>query len=80
MGKISHLLQDKSQRTVAFDLNAGHSIKPPRLQERLEMMFPTTDKVELFARRPRPGWEVLGNEVQGGLDIIPAIDALAKQV
>lgn len=80
MGKIYPHLQDRSQRTVAFDLNAGHSIKPPRLQQRLEIMFPTADKVELFARSIRPGWTALGNHVQGGLDIVDAIEALSKQV
>lgn len=80
MGKVYPMLNDLSQRSVAFDLNAGHSIKPPTLQERLEIMFPTVDKVELFARRHRPGWEALGNQVQGGLDIKQAIDVLAKRV
>lgn len=80
MGRIYPYLEDKAQRSVAFDLNAGHSIKPPTLQERLEIMFPKADKVELFARRGRPGWTVLGNQVQGGMDIVDAIDALAKQV
>lgn len=64
-GKIYPLLENKSQRSVAFDKNQGHSIKPSTLQDRLEIMFPNANKVELFARRLRPGWTVVGNEIDG---------------
>lgn len=70
------LLRDKSQRSVAFDLNPGHSCKPATLQRRLDMMFPTVDKVELFARRPRPGWTVLGDGIDGR-DLAVTIQELA---
>jgi N6-adenosine-specific RNA methylase IME4 len=59
------LLEDHSQRSVAFDFNQGHSIKPPTLQERLETMFPTANKLEMFARRSRPGWTCIGDAVTG---------------
>lgn len=62
---VYRLLRDKSQRSVAFDLNQGHSIKPGTLQRRLELMFPTAKKLELYARRTRPGWDCLGNEIDG---------------
>lgn len=65
---IYPLLQNKSQRSVGFDLNEGHSIKPGTLQDRLEIMFPTANKIELFARRTRPNWTCLGDGIDG-LDI-----------
>jgi N6-adenosine-specific RNA methylase IME4 len=40
-----------------------HSEKPEVFYEIIEKMFPTWRKLELFARRKRPGWEVWGNEV-----------------
>jgi N6-adenosine-specific RNA methylase IME4 len=40
-----------------------HSEKPDLFAEMIEQMFPTTPKVELFARKARPGWRVWGNEV-----------------
>jgi N6-adenosine-specific RNA methylase IME4 len=73
---VYKLLQDKGQRSVAFDLNIGHSRKPATLQKRLDKMFPTAQKVELFARRPCAGWTVLGDEIDGK-DIITAIHELA---
>jgi len=59
------LLQDHSQRSVAFDLNIKHSCKPDTLQQRLECMFPTANKLELFARRSLPGWTSLGDAIDG---------------
>ncbi len=40
-----------------------HSEKPECAYERLEWMYPDARKVELFARRQRPGWAVYGNEI-----------------
>lgn len=59
------LLENHGQRSVAFDLNLGHSCKPDTLQRRLELMFPTANKVEMFARRSLPGWTCLGDGVDG---------------
>ena len=61
-------------------VNEKHSKKPEDLQESLELMFPSyTDRLELFARRERPGWTCVGNESQNefnGLDIIESIEIL----
>jgi N6-adenosine-specific RNA methylase IME4 len=68
-------LQNKSQRSVCFAENLKHSAKPEALQDSLEIMFPDSKKIELFARRIRPGWTCLGNEIDG-LDIRDALDQL----
>lgn len=73
-GKINSRLANKSQRSVSFAENLKHSAKPEDLQNSLEIMFPKTRKLELFARRLRPGWTCLGNEIDGK-DIY---DALAE--
>lgn len=39
-----------------------HSEKPEAFAEMIERMFPNTPKIELFARRARPGWAVWGAE------------------
>jgi len=39
-----------------------HSAKPPIVHERIEEMYAEFDKVELFARSPRVGWAVWGNQ------------------
>lgn len=68
-------LQNKSRRSVCFAENLRHSAKPEALQDSLEIMFPQTNRLELFARRVRPGWTCLGNEIDGS-DIRDALDAL----
>lgn len=40
-----------------------HSTKPPHFAEMIEELFPSLPALELFARAPRLGWEVWGNEV-----------------
>jgi N6-adenosine-specific RNA methylase IME4 len=71
-------LKNKSQRSVCFEENKGHSIKPEILQDRLELMFgKDCDKIELFARRSREGWICLGNEIDG-MDIRDSIKLLTE--
>jgi N6-adenosine-specific RNA methylase IME4 len=62
---VYKVLQNKSQRSVCLAENLKHSAKPDDLQESLETMFPKARKLELFARRLRPGWTCLGNEIDG---------------
>jgi len=37
-----------------------HSQKPEEIAKRIERMFPTQSKIELFARNKRKGWDVWG--------------------
>ena len=39
-----------------------HSEKPPVVYEIIERMYPTCERVELFARAPRDNWARWGNE------------------
>lgn len=74
--KIYKQLENKSQRSVCFAENLRHSAKPECLQDSLEIMFPKARKLELFARRIRPGWTCLGNEVCNGEDIYVSLSKL----
>ena len=40
-----------------------HSQKPDEVQQYIETMYPGADRLEMFARSSRPGWDVWGNEV-----------------
>ena len=40
-----------------------HSRKPDEVFNGLERLFGTVRRLELFARRQRPGWEAWGNEI-----------------
>jgi len=63
-GVYKHL-ENKGQRSVLFDLNAGHSMKPSGLHERLEKMFPSANRLEMFARSSRANWTCIGDAVTG---------------
>lgn len=39
-----------------------HSRKPEYVQDMIDLMYPDSAKLELFARRSRPGWDSWGNE------------------
>lgn len=73
-------LENKSQRSVCFAENLGHSIKPENPQDSLEKMFPKGQWLELFARRHRANWECVGNEVCFGEDIRDSIKRLLGEV
>lgn len=78
--KIYKKLKNKSQRSVSFGENLKHSAKPEHLQDSLDIMFPDNQfkKIELFARRHRPGWVCAGNEAPAtyGQDIRVSISNL----
>jgi site-specific DNA-methyltransferase (adenine-specific) len=42
-----------------------HSKKPPEVHDRIVRLMGDLPRVELFARRPVDGWDVLGNEIDG---------------
>lgn len=69
-------LQNKSQRSVSFGENLKHSAKPEHLQDSLDIMFPKGNKLEMFARRIRPGWICVGNEICNGEDITVSLAKL----
>jgi len=61
--------------SVVFAPRGRHSTKPDAVYRRAVRLFgPGRTYVELFAREPRPGWRVLGNEVDG----LNMADALTK--
>jgi N6-adenosine-specific RNA methylase IME4 len=67
-GKYTQLLKNKSQRSVCFGSIGKHSEKPEILQDRLDIMFSDAKKLELFARRDRPGYICVGNEAPNTLN------------
>jgi len=72
-------LKNKSQRTVFFAPNEKHSKKPEILQDRLEIMFGEEESyLEIFGRRERKNWTVIGNECPStmGQDVFDSIEKL----
>jgi N6-adenosine-specific RNA methylase IME4 len=79
-GKIYEHLENRSQRSVHFHPVTKHSAKPEALQDRLETMFPQGNRLEMFARRDRPGWVCVGDECPStvGEDIRDSLDRLKQ--
>ena len=46
-----------------------HSRKPDEQYGKIERLYPTGPYLEMFARRPRQGWDVWGNEVESTVEI-----------
>lgn len=61
-GKAKDLLLSKSVPNVFIAPRGRHSAKPDEAYSLIERVSPGP-YVELFARRPREGWKVWGNEV-----------------
>jgi len=76
IGKVSSAVMDHGQRSVCLAVNEGHSRKPEGLQDSLDLMFPGSPKLEMFARRDRPDWVCTGDELDA-CDIRDALVALA---
>jgi N6-adenosine-specific RNA methylase IME4 len=76
-GKVNDKIKNKSERSVFFAPNLKHSQKPGILQDKLDRILPdpNLNRIELFARRQRPGYICLGNEIDG-LDIRDALTKL----
>lgn len=53
-----------------------HSEKPAEVMDRIDLMYPYARKLELFARRERPGWTGWGGELgfhlsAAGVEVVP---------
>lgn len=55
-------------RTLITAPKGAHSEKPEQLRSMIEIVSPGP-YLELFARRPSPGWDVWGNEVESGISL-----------
>jgi N6-adenosine-specific RNA methylase IME4 len=51
--------------SIFVEKRTEHSKKPEITYQLIEQMYPELPKLELFARQPREGWQVWGNEASG---------------
>ncbi len=54
---------DKKVSQIIISPREQHSRKPTEAYERLTTMYPTQNKLELFARTSYPGFDVVGNQL-----------------
>ena len=63
-GKIPSPRGARNIRQFVSEMRGDHSAKPAEVRKRIEQMFPTQKKLELFAREKVPGWDSWGNEIE----------------
>lgn len=61
-GKFSPPDQENRRSSVFREARGKHSAKPECVYKWLEESFPDANKLEMFCRSPREGWETFGNE------------------
>lgn len=64
-GKIPRPYKQSGEHQFISKKKTKHSEKPEEVQDRIESMFPNHKYLELFARRHRPNWTCMGNELSG---------------
>lgn len=75
-GKIGHPQRVREDiKQVVFAPIAGHSAKPPVFRHKLVQVFGDVPRIELFARTKAPGWDAVGNQIDGK-DIRIALDEI----
>ena len=62
-GRIPKPRGARNIRQFVSEKRGKHSQKPHEVRKRIEQMFPTQKKIELFAREKYDGWDSWGNEV-----------------
>lgn len=62
---VSSLIIEPRAREIAQKGVHIHSRKPEEAQNRIDLMYPHQNKLELFATREREGWVCLGNMING---------------
>lgn len=54
--------------TVMREASTVHSRKPAASFSFIEALYPNTEKLEMYARQTRAGWDCWGNELEGESD------------
>lgn len=68
-GKIPQPRGARNVRQLVSEMRGEHSSKPEEVRKRIEQMFPTQSKIELFARTKVQGWDSWGDEVEADIDL-----------
>lgn len=63
-GKIPTERGSRNTKQFLSEMRGKHSEKPSEIRNRIEQMFPTHTRIELFARKKVEGWHAWGNEVE----------------
>lgn len=75
-------VQFRSQPSWGFAAVQDHSHKPEEFYAMIERVSGPGPRLELFARRPQPGWDAWGNQIASAVDIpgYPVPDAPSTRI
>jgi N6-adenosine-specific RNA methylase IME4 len=68
-GKVSPPPSSLRVPSVISEARTRHSAKPDLVRDLITQWFPNSKRLELFARKEAPGWDVWGNEVEPGIQL-----------
>jgi N6-adenosine-specific RNA methylase IME4 len=68
-GKIPSPRGARNIRQMVLSKRTKHSEKPSEVRQRIEEMFPTQNKIELFSRHKIPGWDAWGDEIISDINL-----------
>ena len=57
-----------------------HSKKPDEARRRIEQLMGDVPRIELFARRAEPGWDVWGNEVKSDITFVQCPNIFSNKI
>jgi len=63
-GRIPTPRGTRNEKQLVRSPRGDHSSKPDAVRQAIARMFPTQDRIELFARHKSAGWDVWGLEVE----------------
>lgn len=60
---------DHGIQSLIYSAVLEHSRKPEDQYRKIDALYPGTRRIELFARRQFPGWDLWGNEVPNSVEL-----------
>lgn len=69
LGRIPLPRGSRNERQLVSERRTVHSKKPDEVRERIQRMFPSQRKLEIFAREKHAGWDVFGDEVESDVSL-----------
>jgi len=72
VGKRNKIPKPRGARNIRqflSEMRGKHSAKPNEIRNRIDLMFPTQNKIELFARQNVSGWDCWGNECESAISL-----------
>ena len=68
-GNMKQFKQDPRVKQCLIQEVSKHSKKPQEIADRIVKLFPDVNRIELFARDAKEGWDIWGNEINNTIEL-----------